>query len=618
MSHTRRVRHRKYPLLKPQRQHVAWMFKAAVARYGDNPATRVLVGDHWQIDSYAQLDERVTQIAAALIDQGIERGDRVGIYSRNRPEWTQVELACQYIGAVPVPMYATNSVPQVVHAANDCAMVAAFAGNTQDTERLWQASAQVPSLRLVVSFDANAITPMQSLDEFAPRGEVSHQAKQAIDERLDQAGPDDLYSLIYTSGTTGDPKGVMLSHGAMLAEFAALDQMFDFGPQEHSLCFLPLSHALERGWSSYLWSHGCMNTYVTDTRKIAEAMVLARPNMMVAVPKLYETVLATAQKKVAESPLKKKLFDWAVSVGKHLQFEYRHGRRPSLFWRIQLPLADKLVLHSVRDAMGGPKKMLVSGGAPLRRETELFFGAAGMQILNGYGMTEAAPLISFNSHHAYRLGSVGRVMPGGTLRLSTDGEVLYQGPNVMSGYWGDEKSTREAFLMDGLGGRWLRTGDIGRIDRDGYLYITDRLKDIIVTDGGKNIAPQPIEALLMSDPLFEQAVILGDNRPYLTLLVKPSVPTLNEIAKNLNIDYEQVTDLVGNARINEEIKARADKLTEMLPKHEQFRDMRISLEDFTIANGLLTPTLKVKRAEVERHFHGLIEDMYSRMGKKDN
>lgn len=609
--------------------NVALMFKAAAARYSHRPATRVRVGDEgavWDIATYRELDERATQIACALLGAGIATGDRVGIYARNRPEWTQADLACQYLGAVPVPVYATNTAEQTAHIANDCQMVAAFTGGPTETATMIEAAAAAPSLRLVVSMDPCGDDlpagptwggELRHLADFAPADEAADPALAAeVDARLASATGDDLYSIIYTSGTTGEPKGVMLAHRAMIAEFRALDEMFDIGPAEHSLCFLPLSHALERAWTAYLWSHGCMNTYVTDTRSIAELMPLARPTMVVAVPKLYETIMTMARAQAAGSRLRKRIFDWSIGVGARVQAAYNNGERPSLGDRAMLLAADRLVLSKIRGAIGGQKKMLVSGGAPLSREAALFFGAAGLQILNGYGMTEAAPLISFNSHSHWQRGSVGRVMTGGRLRIGPENEILYTGPNLMDGYWGDQEATDRAFWTDEDGTRWLRTGDAGRINHKGYLFITDRLKDIIVTKGGKNIAPQPIEALLQADPLFEQAVLLGNDRPFLTLLVKPSLPTMSEIAEKLQIQYGHVNELFTNPRVVEEVKARAARLTGSLPKHEQFREMHLSPEEFSIANGLLTPTLKVKRREVERRFADVIDQMYARFSER--
>lgn len=599
-----------------QRNHVAWAFKATVARYPDRPATRVREGGAWHTTSYRELDERVTQIACALLLAGVERGDRVAIYARNRPEWSQVDLAIMVIGAVSVPLYATDSVSQVARECTDSGVVLAFAGDREEASRFLEASTQVPSLRRVISFDDSGSEYVASLEQFAPSDRpAAAEVVDRVGKRLAKASPEDLYSIIYTSGTTGDPKGVMISHRAMIAQFAALYRFFDIRPEDDSLCFLPLSHALERAWSSFLWTHGCMNTYLTDTRQIAETMPLAHTTMMVGVPKLYEAVVEAATKKAASSPVKKRLFEWALRVGRAARVPgaSRLRRAAGL---AALPLADLLVFRSIREALGGPKKVLACGGAPLAREVEEFFAAAGLPLQNGYGMTEAAPLISFNSPSGTRIGSVGRVMPAGRLRLGEDDEVQYSGPNLMDGYWGRPHDTQEALVTD-ASGTWLRTGDVGEIDKDGYLFITDRLKDIIVTNGGKNVAPQPIEEMLRADPLFEYAVLLGDNKPFLTLILRPSLPNLSQIADSLQVNYEHVSELLSDSRINEELRARAARLTEKLPKHMQFKDMRVSLEEFSVANGLLTPTLKVRRREVEKHFHELIEEMYTKLRRDE-
>lgn len=591
--------------------HVAHLFHDVAQRHATRPATRVRSGDSWRVQTYRELHERVRGVARALVDAGVQRGDRVAIFANNCPEWTEVDLACTTVGAVPVPIYATSTPEQIAHIVNDSGARLLFAAGESEVQRVRQAT--TPDLELVIGFTpVEGVTP---LDDFLAATAGRRDLDDLVDERLAAASPDDLYAIIYTSGTTGDPKGVMLTHAAMCAEVHALDEFFDPSPDDHSLCFLPLSHALERGWSTYVMSHGCMNTYVPNAKQVAEMMVLARPTLMVSVPRLYETVYNTARAKASASPVKQRIFDWALSVGAACQHEYRAGRRPSAVRLAQLAVADRLVLGSIREAMGGAKTVLASGGAPLRQEIEEFFSAVGILLCQGYGLTEAAPLVSFNAPDAYRFGTAGRVMPGGRLRLGDDGEIQYSGPNVMSGYWNNPQASAEAFVEDADGTRWLRTGDVGEIDEQGYLRITDRLKDIIVTSNGKNISPQPIEGLLLSDPLFEHAVLLGDNRPCLTLLVKPSVPGLAEIADGLGLHGMQPSDLVREPRVVEAIRERVMAQTARLPHHEQIRDLRVLMEDFTMDNGLLTPTLKVKRREVEKRFQAVIDDMYTRLAE---
>ncbi|HSN10833.1 MAG TPA: long-chain fatty acid--CoA ligase, partial [Propionibacteriaceae bacterium] len=421
---------------------------------------------------------------------------------------------------------------------------------------------------------------------------------------------DDIATIIYTSGTTGEPKGVMLTHRGFAYQVDVLNDYFDLGDDDVSLCFLPLSHALERAWTYVVLDNGALNTYVPDPRTVPEALVRAQPTLLVSVPRLYEKVYLAAHDKVASSWLKQRIMRWALSVGAAYNRAADEGRAPGPYLTVAFRLADRLVLKNVRDAMGGPKKVLACGGAPLRRDVEEFFFACGLLVLQGYGLTETSPLISFPSPRAHRFGTVGRVVDGGEVKLGDDDEILYRGPNVMTGYWNRPDATAEV-LVDG----WLHTGDVGRLDDDGFLTITDRIKDLIVTSNGKNVAPSSIEGLLASDPLFERTLLLGDNRPYLTLLVAPSLPNLEHIGRQLHLTWSHRDELLRHPAILDELKRRVAALTTRLASYEQIRDLRLLFEDFTLENGLLTPTLKVKRKEVERRFAQVVEEMYERAGR---
>ena len=595
-------------------QHLAHMLRSVVEQHGSRPATRIHKGDEWVVQTYAELDAAVQRTARALIAVGIESGDRVAVFAHNCPEWTQIDFACMSVGAVPVPIYATSTPAQIQHIVNDASCRGIFLGGHSEAERCLQVD-DMPTVRKIVSFDDIELDGITTLADFDTTGDDPSRRDELqadLEERMRTVSPDDLCAIIYTSGTTGAPKGVMLQHKALMALTASLDVSLTATPEDHSLCFLPLSHAFERAFSMFTLSHGCMITYVPNAKQVADLLVLAKPTLLASVPKLYETVYSTARAKVADDPTRKKIFDWALRVGGQCQRAYRKGKRPHLYWRAQLPLADRLVLSSIRQAMGGNKAILACGGAPLRIEVEEFFSAAGLHLLNGFGLTEAAPLVSFNAPGNFKFGTCGPVMPGGELSIGEGGEILYRGPTVMKGYWNNPEATAEAITPDG----WLRTGDGGYVDKDGYLVINDRLKDIIVTLNGKNISPQPIEGLLLADPLFEYAVLLGDNRPCLTLLVKPSLPGLAEIAEKRGIAYTSPAELMNNSEIAEEMRQRVVALTEKLPSHEQIRDLRVLLEDFTMDNGLLTPTMKVKRREVEKRFAEVIDDMYAKMAER--
>jgi long-chain acyl-CoA synthetase len=464
--------------------------------------------------------------------------------------------------------------------------------------------AELPALEAVIT-----LADTSGADTLDAELAASPSDTSAVEARIASASADGLATLVYTSGTTGEPKGVMLSHRGFTHQVNALNRFFTLGPGDVSLCFLPLSHALERAWTYMVLANGCLNTYVPDPRTVAEQLVLAQPSLLVSVPRLYEKVFNTAKEKVADSPVKQRIMRWALGVGSTYHRALVAGRTPSRLLTVRLKLADSLVLKAVRNAIGGPKNVLACGGAPLRQEIEEFFFGCGLLVLQGYGLTEASPLVTFPPPRDYRFGTVGKVMPGGELAIGDDDEVLYRGPNLMLGYWNrpDETATT---IVDG----WLHTGDVGQLD-GGYLQITDRIKDLIVTSNGKNVAPAPIEGLLASDPLFEYSLLLGDNRPYLTLLVAPSLPHLDEIGTQLQLSWARREELLSHPEVLAEISRRIAALTAKLPRHEQIREIRLLPDGFTLENGLLTPTLKVKRKEVEARFAQLVDEMYAKVGK---
>ena len=610
--------------------HLAHMFRATVTNHGFRPATRVRQGGQWIIRTYAETGRRVAGLARAFVtpglltEDGLQRGDRISLFAGNCPEWIEADLAGMTIGVIPVPIYPTSTPDQIVHIVTDAGVRVIVTAGPKELDRILEARDQMPGLETVILInpadqvgDHDGLTVL-SLEQVRQAG-VSEEIQTVVEERMGQSCPDDVAALIYTSGTTGEPKGVMISHRAALAELQALDAFFDVTPADHSLSFLPLSHALEWGWSMAVIRHGCLNTFVPNPKTISAMLAEVRPTLFVSVPKLYEQVMSVAREKVSDSPAKLKIFEWSIRIGREWWQAEQEGRRPGVSLRARHGVADRLVLKAIRDAIGGPKTVLAAGGAPLRKEVEEFFAACGLLVCQGYGLTEASPLVSFNSPGGYKFGTAGRPLVGSQMTTTEDGEILYRGPNVMKGYWKAPEATAAA-IEDG----WLHTGDIGHIDEDGFLVITDRLKDIIVTLNGKNISPQPIENSLMKDPLFEHAVLLGDNRPCLTLLVKPSLPQVEELAERLHITSMTGPEMLRSEELAEEIRRRVAEITEKLPHQEQIRDLRVLWDEFTTDNGLLTPTLKVRRREVEKRFTEIVEEMYARLaarrraGKRDS
>ncbi|MDQ7993592.1 MAG: long-chain fatty acid--CoA ligase [Propionicimonas sp.] len=586
--------------------NIAVRFAAAVAVHAHRPATRVRRGDAWAVRTYGELGADVRRLAARLIERGLVPGDRVALFAANLPEWSLVDLACLTAGLVVVPLYPTSTPDQVRHILGDSGARAIFLDGPSEWERVSPLRDQLPGLEVVVSFRAVDDDAVPTLAD-----ELSAGSDEApVDDRLATARGADLATIVYTSGTTGLPKGVMLHHAGFTHQISLLNRHLRIAPDDSSLSFLPLSHALERAWTFVVLTNGCLNTYVPDPRTVAEQLVLARPTLLVSVPRLYEKVFQAARDKVADSRLKRRILSWALSVGARYHRAVVAGRRPSALVAAQYRVADRLALASIREAMGGDKSVLACGGAPLRQEIEEFFLACGLLVLQGYGLTEASPLVSFPSPDAYRFGTVGKVIDDAEVRLTDEGEICYRGPNLMMGYWGQPAETA-AVLVDG----WLHTGDVGEVDADGFLRITDRIKDLIVTSTGKNIAPAPIEGMLAADPLLEYTLLLGDNRPYLTLLVSPSLPHLEDIGRQLQLSWEHREELLNHPEVVTEIKRRVAALTEKLANHEQIRDLRMMVGGFTQENGLLTPTLKVRRREVERRFAQLVDDMYAKAGR---
>ena len=602
--------------------HLAHMFRATVANHGFRPATRVRRGGQWIIRTYAETGRRVAGLARAFVTpglltkDGLQRGDRISLFAGNCPEWIEADLAGVTVGVVPVPIYPTSTPDQIVHIVTDAGVRVIVTAGSKELDRILEARDQMPGLETVILIDpADQVSDhdgltVLSLEQVRQAG-VSEEMQEVVEERMGQSSADDVAALIYTSGTTGQPKGVMISHRAALAELQALDAFFDVTPADHSLSFLPLSHALEWGWSMVVIRHGCLNTFVPNPKTISTMLAAARPTLFVSVPKLYEQVMKVAREKVSDSPVKLKIFEWSLEVGREWWQSQRQGRRVSVSLRARHEVADRLVLKAIRDAVGGPKTVLAAGGAPLRKEVEEFFAACGLLVCQGYGLTEASPLVSFNSPDGYKFGTAGKLLVGSQMTTTEEGEILYRGPNVMKGYWKAPEATAAA-IDDG----WLHTGDIGYLDEDGFLVITDRLKDIIVTLNGKNISPQPIESSLMKDPLFEHAVLLGDNRPCLTLLVKPSLPQVEELAERLHITSMTGSEMLRSEELAEEIRRRVAEITEKLPHQEQIRDLRVLWDEFTTDNGLLTPTLKVRRREVEKRFTEIVEEMYARLAAR--
>jgi len=590
---------------------VTRILAASAATHAQRPALRVQRDGAWVRWTHAQAAEAVERLAARLYLLGLRAGDRVGLWSANCPEWTLCDLAMMRLGVLPVPLYVSSSAAVAREILADAQADWLLVGGTRPVELARQLAAGAGGPRLVL-LDGQAagegelsLADLLSGDVDPREMEIARLEVAAAEARR---GPDDLCTLIYTSGTSGEPKGVMLSHGNLLHQYETVNRFFTIDERDISLCFLPLSHVFERAWSTYVLSRGAEVVYLEDPLQAAMLLREVRPTTLCSVPRLFEKIRAAVLEKVeAAPPLRRRLFHWAMETGRRAGWAAVEGRRLPWPRRLALALADRLVLGKLRDAVGGPKKLLVSGGAALDPVVEEFFLAAGLPISQGYGLTETSPIVTCNRPGEFRPGTVGRPVPGCEVRLHPEtGEIQVRGRNVFQGYWNRPGATSLTF-----DGEWFRTGDVGVLDADGYLSITDRIKDLIITSQGKNIAPQRIEGLLARDAYIEQAAALGDGRKCVTALVVPAFERLEAFAREHGLRWESREHLVRLPEVLELLRQRIEAQTRELSRHEMVKRFVLLGEGFSEAAGEITPTLKLRRQVILHRYRELIDDMYS-------
>jgi long-chain acyl-CoA synthetase len=589
------------------------LFLDSVDRFGDGPAYRQPREGSWIPVSYREVLAAVRRGVAALEALGLERGDRAGILAENRIEWALADWACQCAGVADVPIYATLTAHQVRYILADSGARLVFASTREQLAKLLEIREECPDLRWIVLMDApEGVLPEGVLhwDDFLESGRSGADAESEdhFRERILAVQPPDTATILYTSGTTGDPKGVVLSHGNLRSNVDACTQVLPIGPGDETLSFLPLSHVLQRMVDYLLFSLGCTINYARSMDLVADDLKLVRPTVVVSVPRLYEKVYARI---TGATGVKAHLVQWAREVGDAWADEKLAGREPGAVLRVVYRIADRLVFRKIREAVGGRLKYFVSGGAPLSPEINKFFYSAGIMILEGYGLTETSPVTNVNSPDAFRIGTVGKPVPGTEIRIAQDGEILVRGPQVMQGYYRNPEATREAITEDG----WFHTGDVGEVDPDGFLRITDRKKDIIVTAGGKNIAPQPIENRAKQVRWVDQAVMLGDRRPFPVLLVVPAFGALEEWARGKGIGVADRRALVEDPQVQALLEKDVLGALGDLARYEQPKKLGLISTEFTIEGGELTPSQKVRRRVVERQYAALIEGLYGPEGE---
>ena len=586
------------------------LFFDAIDRHGGQPvAMRAKRDGRWTDIAHAELAERVQNLSLGLRALGVAPGDRVAILSENRPEWAIADYACLTARCTDVPIYPTLPARQIEFILRDAGVSAILVSNAVQLAKIVAARERLPALREVIVFDPALAGPgVTPLAEVEARGVAERMRRSGWRAEAEAAGPDDLATIIYTSGTTGDPKGVMLTHGNIASNVTTAVLLFAFAPGQDCLSFLPLSHIFERMFGHFLMLHaGVVINYAESIDTVPADMADRRPHFMASVPRLYEKIYARVLEAVrtASAP-RRALFGWARRVGEAWA-ERTMDRLPiSPALALQRALADRLVFATLRGRTGGRITFFISGGAPLAPEIAKFFYAAGMPILEGYGLTETSPVITVNTPVHHRLGTVGRAYPRVEVTIAADGEVLTRGPNVMRGYWGKPEATAEAIDPEG----WFHTGDIGAFDPDGFLRITDRKKDLIVTAGGKKIAPQPIENLVKTCQFVSSAVMLGDRRPFPILLVVPNPTPLQAWLARKGLPDGSLEELVSRAEVVQKLDREIRFVLRDLAQFEMPKKLLLLPRDFSVEGGELTPTLKVRRRIVEERHRAAIERLY--------
>lgn len=582
------------------------IFFAAVERNLDRVMLYREAGK-WLPISSRNFGGSVARIAHTLHTWGVRPTDRVAILSENRPEWAMADAASLLLGAVTVPLYTTLTAEQTAFALNDSGCRLIFVSSDQQLHKVLSVLPKTQIERLVV------IDSLEFTGDLAPFASKCATMQQITRQGPDHLGPelenrarsihpDDLATIVYTSGTTGTSKGAMLTHGNIASNIQCSLRGFDLRPGLVSVSFLPLCHITARHVDFSLLYHGVTLAYCPFIEHLPETLLEVRPSLFVAVPRVYEKIYAQALHKAKGFP-KHAIFRWALSVGEKHKPEILAGKNPtSISWK----LANKLVFSKIRAGMGGCVETFISGGAPLGRELAEWYATVGILLHEGYGLTETSPVIAVNTPVNHHIGTVGKILPNLEVRIAEDGEILVKGPSVFKGYWNRPEETSAA-LQDG----WFRTGDIGHVDADGYLSVTDRKKDLIKTSGGKFIAPQPIENALKLNPYIGVAAILGDRRKFPAVMISPNFRSLEDWARTNNILFASHVELIANQKVQSLYEGVVEAINQNLARFEKLKRVILVPDEFTAENGALTPTLKLRRRVIEERYKKQIDDLYA-------
>ena len=593
-------------------QSLARMFWNRVEKSAGSPAQKFKQQGTWKTLTWREVGNAVRDLAAGLVTLGRRPGDAVGILSTSRAEWVQADFAIFSAGCVTIPIYPTYPPDLIEYIVNDAGVKTLIVEDPTQLAKVLEVDKAMPGLEQVVimqGYEGREPSPRRFTWEALRRlgREKADSLKAELANRVDGIKRDDVATIVYTSGTTGPPKGVVQTHGNHLSALESAAQTTSIAEGDVHLLFLPLAHSFAR-LESFIGVHrGLCTAFAESIDKLRENLPETQPHFICSVPRVFEKVYAGAMARAeGGSPVKRKIFNWALAVGKEVSRLKQANRPVPTALALKYKLAEKLVFSKMQAALGGRLRFAVSGGAPLSREIAEFFHAAGILILEGYGLTETCPVLTNNREDAYKFGSVGKPLPGVEVKIAADGEILGRGGNIAKGYFKKTEATREVFLEDG----WFATGDIGRFDEDGFLFITDRKKDLIVTAGGMNIAPQNIENLLKGDPFISQVMVHGDRRPYPVALITLNPEELAKFAREQGIMAGDPSVLAKHPKVVERVQRTVDHKNSELQSYAKIKKFVILPEDFTVENGALTPTLKVKRKVISERHRPVLDALY--------
>ncbi len=588
--------------------HIGKLVLNRMKKYEQKVMMRIKRDDVWVEFTGGECFSFMKKVAHSLLLEGVQHQEKIGIYSQNMPEWTFADIGAISVGAITVPIYATNVDSQAKYIIDDADIHILFVGEQQQYDETLKIIDKT-ALKKIIVFDKNVTLTHPKAVYFEDWISQNHATvASSYKERESMFRIEDLATIIYTSGTTGEPKGVMLDHSNLVNVCVNHDLRYDLTDEDSSLAFLPLSHVFERGWTFYIMHKGMCNTYNSNPKEIAQIVREAKPTVMCSVPRLYEKIYQVIYSNIQKaSVFKKVIFRWSVRVGKRAEKYFSQQKKVPFFTNLQYGIADKLVFAKIRQQLGGRLKFMPCGGAFLANDITSFFRIAGLPILIGYGLTETTATVTSPELNNYKLGTVGKVLPNTEVKIGANDEILVKGTGVMKGYYNKPKETAEVFDEEG----WFKTGDSGKMDENGNLIITDRIKDLIKTSGGKYIAPQHLEVVLTKHSFITQAVVAGEGKPFPSVLLVPNFEALKAWALHKKISFNDAKELIHLPKVIEKYDRIVNDLQKRLAQFEKVKKFTLMSREFSMEEKELTPTFKPKRKTIYQKYKELIDKMYS-------